>query len=289
MMKWPVRAVAGVLLSLLAACSSREEKKGQAIKLGTSSQATAAVSVGKSLCDLLEKPLTCKVVAATDGLHTLEAIDGGQLDVGVVLGDSLQRAWMGQKPFRGKIKKLRVLFSLHDETLTWVVQAKSGISLFQKSAGKRLNLGPEGSDSERLVGELFEGCKNMLDDVTVSRLAAPELAHAIQSQSVDGYMELMSHPDFSLSRTLLAYNLELVPVGGPCVTALAKAKPYFESTAIPGNGWWPAAVFPKRWSTRWCGRCSTIWMRCGRATRSCSASRPAGWSNPSMCLSMRGP
>ena len=130
---------------------------------------------------------------------------------------------------------MRVLFSLHEEALTLVVQNKSGITAFQNVHGKHLNVGPEGSDQERLVAELFTSCKNLLSDVSSTRLEAAELSPALQSRDLDGYFAVTSHPDYPLAQAALVARLDVVPIEGDCVTALVKAQPYFDLMTIPGK------------------------------------------------------
>ena len=233
MSKWPAWAVIAVL-SLLTACSSGEEKK-RPITLGASSTSGAAIPVAKALCSLLE-PLECKVVP-TDGTQPLLAkINEDQLDLAIVPGDALHRAWMGYAPFKkGQAKKVRLLFALHNEAVTLVVQDDADISLFQENGSQRVNIGPEGSENARLMGELFESCKGVLGGLTQSHLEVDALTHALRSHAVDGYFERMSHPDFALSRSIADLSLRLVPIGGECVDTLLHARPYLQSVNIPGK------------------------------------------------------
>ena len=233
MSKWPAWAVAGLLV--LTACSSGEEKKPTVVTLGTNGQLGSYVSVGKSLCDMVGDPTTCKVMPAGGAVQNMENVQTGKTLLGIVRADTMQRAWNGQAPFKEKLNKFRVLFALQEEAVTLVAPEKAEISFFQRVRGKRLNAGPEGSDDARLVTELSEACKEVLGEVSLSRLGPAELVHAMQSRAADGFFSLLSHPDFALSRSMLAAPLEIVPIGGDCVDTLVRSHAHFEMTSVPGK------------------------------------------------------
>ncbi|MEO5352186.1 MAG: TAXI family TRAP transporter solute-binding subunit [Magnetococcus sp. XQGC-1] len=232
MSKWPVWAVVGLLLT---ACSSPEEKKPLLVTLGTNGQVGSYVAVGKSLCDIVGEPANCKLVSAGGATQNMENLQAGKTALAIVRADAMQRAWSGQAPFKEKLNKFRVLFALQEEAVTLVAPEKAEITFFQRIRGKRLNGGLEGSDDARLVAELSESCKEVLGDVSLGRLGPTELAHAMQSRAVDGYFSVMSHPDFALSRSMLAAPLEIVPIGGECVDSLIRSRPHFEATSVPGK------------------------------------------------------
>ena len=233
MIKWPAWVVVGALL--LTACSARDDKKIPPLSIGTDGQAVAYFPVGKTLCDLLGDGSSCKLAPADGPVQNLENVHNGTPKLGIIRADALHRAWAGQPPFKTGMKKMRVLFTLHEEAVTLVAPGKAGATLFQNAHGKRLNVGPEGSDQERLVADLFAACKNLLSDVVMSRLEAPELLPALRSHTLDGYFDVTGHPNYALAQAALASRLEIVPIEGDCVTALVKAQPYFEPMAIPGK------------------------------------------------------
>ena len=233
MIKWPAWAV--VCLLVLTACSSSEEKKLPVMAIGTGNQTGTLFPVVKSFCDLLGTPSPCKMVPADSPARTLENVQNGTVQLGIVRGDLLHQAWNGQAPFKGSLKRVRLLFALNEEAITLVVSKKSGISSFQAIGGKRLNVGPEGSDNAKRVVELLNGCKGLSSDLVLGRLEPHELPHALQSRTTDGYFEVMNHPNLALAQLALAMRLEIVPIEGDCVAGLVKSKPYFDTTAISGK------------------------------------------------------
>ncbi|MEO5362598.1 MAG: TAXI family TRAP transporter solute-binding subunit, partial [Magnetococcus sp. DMHC-8] len=233
MSKWPVWAVAGTLL--LTACSSGEEYKLPVFTIGTSNQTVAAIPVVKSFCEMLGTPSPCKIAPPDNPVRQLEGVHGGALQLGIVRADALHRAWNGQAPFKTSLKKLRLLFALNDEAITLVVSGKAGISSFQQINGKRINVGQEGSDNELLVMDVMKACKAVSSNVVLGRQEPPELPHALLSRTLDGYLEILNHPNLALAQAAMTARLEILPIEGDCVAAAVKAHPYFDTTAIPGQ------------------------------------------------------
>ncbi|MBF0182834.1 MAG: TAXI family TRAP transporter solute-binding subunit [Magnetococcales bacterium] len=235
MNKWPLCA-AMLSLMLLTACSSGEERKRHTVSIGISGQTGNAFPVIKSLCGVWGDVASCQVSPTDNVLQNLEGLQSGALQLGIVRADLLQRAWNGKPPFKAAgMKKLRVLFSLHDEIMTLVVPGHSSINAFAKISDKRVNIGPEGSDNERLVNDLLKACKGAASGMVPSRLEPVELGQALQSQSTDGFLEPMIHPNVGLAQAALSNRLELVPIEGDCISSLLKSQSLFDAAVIPGK------------------------------------------------------
>ncbi|MBF0400765.1 MAG: TAXI family TRAP transporter solute-binding subunit [Magnetococcales bacterium] len=237
MIKWPIRALFGLLL--LTACSSRDETGKKAyfpVNMGASSQFEAHFPVGKALCELLDDPtMPCKVSVPSDAVLNLESVANGQLQLGIAQASSLDLAWTGKSPFKGRLSNLRVLFSLNEEAITLVVREGAGISSFQKLAGKRMNMGAESGSNGAVLAELSAACRNEMREIARAGLEASELAHAMQARTLDGYFEFMSHPNLALARLALKTPLTIVPIEGDCVAGLIRSNTLFEKTTIAGK------------------------------------------------------
>ncbi|WP_130470712.1 TAXI family TRAP transporter solute-binding subunit [Candidatus Magnetaquicoccus inordinatus] len=235
MNKWPLSIVI-LALMVLTACSSGEERKRHTVAIGVSGQAGSMFPVVKSLCDTWGDVASCQVSPTDNVLQNLEGLQSGALQLGIVRADLLLRAWNGKAPFKAAgMKKLRVLFSLHDELLTLVVPGQSPIDSFNKISGKRVNIGPEGSDNERLINELFKSCKGAASGMIASHLEAMEMGQALANQSTDGFLEPMIHPNAVLAQAALHNRLEVIPLEGDCITSLLKSQNIFEAGVIPAK------------------------------------------------------
>jgi TRAP transporter TAXI family solute receptor len=235
MNRWPLR-VALLGLVLLTACSSGEDRRRHSVSIGVSGQAGNSFPVVKSLCDVWGDIASCQVSPTDNALQNLDGVQTGALQLGIVRADLLLQAWNGKAPFKAAgMKKLRVLFSLHDEIMTLVVPGHSSINALAKISGKRLNVGPEGSDNERLVNDLLKACKGAASGMVASHLEAVELGQALESQSTDGFLEPMIHPNVGLAQAALTNRLEIVPIEGDCITSLLKVQSLFEAAVVPGK------------------------------------------------------
>lgn len=237
MIKWPAWAVVGLVL--LTACSSEnqtDDKRVVPIQIGTSSQTGAYFSVGKAICNLLNDPTSpCKAIPTGGSIHNLESMKNGQLSLGIVQSGPLYQAWFGSSPFKEKIKNVRLLFALNEEAVTLVTQGDSDISSLQRLMGKRINTGPKGGENEGMLDELFRACSQTLSEVSVNRLDATELPRAMNTRTLDGYFEILSHPNLPLAQMALSTPLKIVPIEGECVTTLVNTSRHFEKTTISGK------------------------------------------------------
>lgn len=236
MIKWPVWAVVSVLL--LTACSSDDQadkKQVVSINIGTSSQTGAYFSVGTAICNLLNDPASpCKVLPTGGSIHNLENISNGQLELGIVQADFLHRAWTGRPPLQAN-KKLRVLFALNEEAVTLVAQGDSNISSIQQLMGKQINIGPKGGGNEAMLAALFRACPKITHEVSLNQLESTELPRAMSTRTLDGYFEIISHPNLALAQMALNTPLKIVPIEGDCATTLVNTDAHFEKTTILGK------------------------------------------------------
>lgn len=248
MTKWLVRG--SVALVLLIACLSTtgeasdpsEEPSAPEVVLdiGTGSPTGVYFPAGQAICLVMEigtsSGLTCRALNTGGSAYNLDNVSSGGLQLGIAQADTLYRAWHGEAPFKAKGRKLRVLFSLHEEMVTLAVHQDAEIISFKRIQGKRLNVGPEGSGNERVVSELFKSCSIFPGDLgLMGRLKTAAVPQALLTHTMDGYFYVVGHPNISLAQTANSMPLKMIPLDGRCVNTLVRSKPYFDTTVIPGG------------------------------------------------------
>lgn len=247
-----IRGIASLLLLGLVACSpsnentsNGEESKNSAniqpISIGTGSLTGVYYPAGNAVCKTLSKgkepdPSQCQALSTGGSTYNLENISSKKLQLGIAQADTTHRAWNGQAPFKERLTKLRVLFSMHEEMVTLVVHRDANITSFKRIFGKRINVGPEGSGNERVVAELLSACKIFPGDLAmIGREKTSKMPQALLSRTMDGYFYVVGHPNINVAQTATNMPLEILSLSGGCVDKLVQSQPYFDSTLIPGG------------------------------------------------------
>jgi TRAP transporter TAXI family solute receptor len=107
--------------------------------------------VGKAICRIVNRDLStngvrCSPEATPGSVYNLTAIQSGELEFGIVQSDVQfaaykgEGAWIG-RPFIG----LRSVLSLYPELVTVMVRADSRIQGLTGLAGRRVNVGSQGT------------------------------------------------------------------------------------------------------------------------------------------------
>ena len=126
--------------------------------------------------------------------------------------------------------------ALHPEPLTLVARADAGIARVEDLAGKRVWLGPQGSGTRALAGELMTA----LGWTEASFEPAPEigadrLADALCGGEIDAFLYAIGHPALVIQEATTACTAMLVPIEGAAIDALVDARPELLQASIPGG------------------------------------------------------
>ncbi len=212
-----------------------------AFTIGTGSPTGVYFPAGKAICKAFKESSAgpsygCTAKNTGGSIYNIDHVQSGDLELGIAQADTLHRAWSNEPPFKEAADKLRVLFALHDESVTMVVHKKSGVTSLGRMRGKRINVGPKGSGGERIVAELMSSCKIFPGDMAqLGRLKNSEMPEALKKRQMDGYFYVVGHPNANVANVAASIPLEILPLNGGCVDSIVKEKPYFDHTSVPGG------------------------------------------------------
>ncbi|MDR2077244.1 MAG: TAXI family TRAP transporter solute-binding subunit [Desulfovibrio sp.] len=236
-----------VLAAALAfpAFGSSPARADQFVTLGTGGISGVYYPVGGAICRLVNKDrkthgIRCTVESTGASVYNVNAIRIGDLDMGIVQGDTQHYAATGtgseQFAKAGPDPKLRALFSLHAEAFTLVARDDSGIKVFTDLAGKRVNVGDPGSGN-RSTMELLMKEYNWTDATfsLAANLKPAEMAGALCDNKIDAYIYVVGHPNGSIKEASTTCKSHLVPVTGGEVDAFLKKYPFYPAAVIPGG------------------------------------------------------
>lgn len=213
------------------------------VTIGTGGVTGVYYPTGGAICRLVNKGrkehgIRCSVESTGGSVYNLNAVAGGELDMGVAQSDMQYEAVKGVGKFEsaGPDKDLRAVFSIHPEPFTVVARTDSGIKTFQDLKGKRVNVTDPGSGTRATIEVVMGkyGWK-MADLKLASELKASEQASAMCDNKVDAIVYVVGHPNGSIKEATTACDAVVVSVAGKEIDELIADNPYYRTAVIPGG------------------------------------------------------
>jgi uncharacterized protein len=213
------------------------------VTIGTGGVTGVYYPTGGAICRLVNKDrknhgIRCTVESTGGSVYNVNAIAGGELDLGVVQSDVQFNAYNGTEGFvdAGANKDLRAVFSIHPEPFTVVARTDSGITKIQDFAGKRVNIGNPGSGQRATMDVVMEKFGWTTADLRLaSELKAAEQSAALCDNKVDAIVYVVGHPNGSIQEATTACDSKVIAVEGAEIDALIAERPYYRKATIPGG------------------------------------------------------
>jgi hypothetical protein len=244
-MKRKTSLLAALSLGFVMAFSSAAISADQTtfVTIGTGGVTGVYYPTGGAIARLVNKGkkehgIRASVESTGGSVYNLNAIAGGELEMGVAQSDWQYHAYNGTAKFKekGPNKDLRAVFSVHPEPFTVVARTDSGIKNFADLEGKRVNIGNPGSGQRATM----EVVMNKMGWTKDSFKLAAELKPAEQSQAlcdnkVDAIIYTVGHPNGSIKEATTSCDAVIVNVTGPAIDALVNDNDYYRTAIIPGG------------------------------------------------------
>ena len=150
-------------------------------------------------------------------------------------------AWEG-KP----VKKLRAVFALAPEAVTFVAAEDANIKSVKDVKSKTINLGDPGSGNRINSTDIFNAVgivpgKDFRDE----KLKPADAPRIFQDGRIDGFFYTVGHPNGNIKEaTAGKRKVRIVPITEAEVASLLKEAPYYSMTEIPMDQY-PDAVNAK--------------------------------------------
>lgn len=213
------------------------------VTIGTGGVTGVYYPTGGAICRLVNKGkkehgIRCSVESTGGSVYNLNAIAGGELDMGVAQSDMQYEAVKGVGKFAasGPDKDLRAVFSIHPEPFTVVARTDSGIKKFQDIKGKRVNITDPGTGTRATMEVVMAKYgMSMADLKLASELKASEQASAMCDNKVDAIVYVVGHPNGSIKEATTACDAVVVSVAGKEIDELIADNPYYRAAVIPGG------------------------------------------------------
>ncbi|SHL06073.1 hypothetical protein SAMN05444414_104147 [Roseovarius marisflavi] len=226
--------------AMLAGTASFAQEKF--ITIGTGGQTGVYFVVGQSICRLVNRGsadhgLKCTAPSTGGSIANINAIQAGDMDMGVAQSDWQYHAYNGTSEFEGKaFTDERAVFSVHGEPFTVIARADSGIKTFADLKGKRVNIGNPGSGQYATMQVVMNALGWTMDDFALaSELKPAEQAAALGDNKVDAIIYTVGHPNGSIQEAVSTVDAVLVPVTGPEIDKLIADNPFYAAATVPGG------------------------------------------------------
>lgn len=213
------------------------------VTIGTGGVTGVYYPTGGAICRLVNKGkkehgIRCSVESTGGSVYNLNAIAGGELDMGVAQSDVQYQAYNGTGKFKddGANKDVRAIFSVHPEPVNVVARADAGIKEFKDLKGKRVNIGNPGSGQRNTVEALLPKFGWTKDDFKLaSELKAAEQSAALCDNKVDAIVYVVGVPNGSIKEATTACDAVMVNVQGKEIDEIIADNPYYSAASIPGG------------------------------------------------------
>ncbi|MCK4786686.1 MAG: TAXI family TRAP transporter solute-binding subunit, partial [Desulfobacteraceae bacterium] len=137
---------------------------------------------------------------------------------------------------RGPQKDLRAIFSIHPESITLIISAKSGVRSVTDLRGKRVNIGNPGSGQLQNSKDVLAAFGIGTNEITAEQVKALEAPGLLQDGKIDAFFYTVGHPNGNIKEaTSGRLKVRIIPVTGQGIDALLKKYPYYAKTIIPGK------------------------------------------------------
>ncbi|WP_105902338.1 TAXI family TRAP transporter solute-binding subunit [Vibrio gangliei] len=210
--------------------------------------ATGAVTgvyypAGSSICKLVnsgraQHNIRCSIEPSGGSVDNINQVRLGKNDLGISQSDWQYYAAQGHAEFTPDTpySNMRALFSLYNEPLNLVVRRDSKITSVADLAGKRVNIGNQGSGDRatiEMIMQQFGWSKKSFSLAT--EFSGASRAQALCDNQIDAFISILGNPNASIKEATTSCQAQLVPVTGPKIDTLVKQTPYYAPTVIPGK------------------------------------------------------
>lgn len=236
---------AGLLLSvaILSICADGAFAADKRVTIGTAGVTGVYYPAGGAICRLVNRSrkdtgIRCAVESTGGSINNLEAIDKGELELGVVQSDLLYDAYNGVEVFAdvGANKKLRGLFALHAEPFTVLVRKDAKINSFDDLKHKKVYLGAPGSGMRATMEQVMHE-KGWTEKTfsSVVDLKMNDQAQALCSGKIDAMIYAGGHPNGAIQQVTSMCPTKLIDVEGSIIDKMIEQHPYYTHAVIPGG------------------------------------------------------
>lgn len=211
------------------------------ISIGTGGETGVYFQVGAALSAMINEQLADAGLRAdfqsTKGsVANIRGVLNDTYQIGVAQSDRQFQATNGQAEWDGQPQaELRAICGLYPESITLVASVESGITSVADLAGKRVNIGNQGSGHRgNAIDVLTAFGIDPETGIQAESIKAAEAPRMLQDGRIDAFFYTVGHPNAAIEEsTAGSRQIRLVPIEGQPVTELLNGRPYYSTSAVP--------------------------------------------------------
>ncbi len=234
-------AVAGLLAAALAwppLLWARETF----VSIGTGETNGLYYPVAQAICmtarpELRAQGILCSPESTPGSVYNVSRVQSGELEFAIVQSNVQFAASRGLDAWNGKpVAELRSVLSLYPELVTLVARTEAGIGGLSELAGKRVNVGSQGTGTRATWDTIAKAmAPGEARQVKLSSLEADETTAALCSGRIDANLMVVGHPSPLVMSQLAQCPSTIVAITGPVVASLVDAHPLYVRGTIPAR------------------------------------------------------
>ncbi|RST80053.1 TAXI family TRAP transporter solute-binding subunit [Aquibium carbonis] len=215
------------------------------VSIGTGGTGGLFYVIGAGMADLLNKHMdntTARAEVTGASVENIRRVAANQMTFGFSSSSTLYEAKTGTGPFNGDAQAVAAMAYLYPAVLQVATTADTRIASFGDLAGKRVNLGPPGSNAAVLAQRLLEAY-GVFDAGRAQFLSYTEGTNALMNGTVDATVVLAGAPTAALIDLDAQRDMVLLPIEEDKVAGLLEAYPFYQPYEIAA-GTYPDQTSP---------------------------------------------
>ncbi|WP_198174294.1 TAXI family TRAP transporter solute-binding subunit [Mesorhizobium xinjiangense] len=226
--------VLALAVALVAAPAAAEQR----LSIGTGGTGGLFYVIGAGIADVLNKHMsdtTARAEVTGASVENIRRVAADQMNFGFSSSSTLYEAKNGEGPFEDDAQPVAAMAYLYPAVLQLATTADTGIASIEDLAGKRVNLGPPGSNAAVLAQRLLESY-GVFDPSNVQFLSYTEGTNALMNGTVDATTVLAGAPTAALIDLDAQRDMVLLSLDEEKVADLFEQYPYYQPYDIkPGT------------------------------------------------------
>lgn len=225
-------AGAGIAIGLMAAPALAQER----ISIGTGGTGGLFYIIGAGMAEVINQNMdnaTARAEVTGASVENIRRVAADQMTFGFSSSSTLYEASVGEGPFDEPLPVAAMAY-LYPAVLQIATTADTGIETMADLAGKRINMGPPGSNSAVLVQRLLEAY-GVFDQGNAQFLSYNEGTAALMNGQLDATVVLAGAPTAALIDLGTQRDMRLIPVDEEAVGPLLEEFPFYQLYEMPAG------------------------------------------------------
>ena len=221
-------------LALAAAFVATPALAEERISIGTGGTGGLFYVIGAGMAEVLNKNMSdasARAEVTGASVENIRRVAAGQMTFGFSSSSTLYEAKAGEGPFKDGAQPVAAMAYLYPAVLQIATIADTGIKTMSDLAGKRINLGPPGSNSAVLAQRLLEAY-GVFDPGNAQFLSYTEGANALMNGTLDAIVVLAGAPTAALIDLDAQRDMVLLSIDEEKVKGMLEQYPFYQSYEI---------------------------------------------------------